>query len=339
MPKSSFANDEHAPLKEVGRSKGIRIGSAIRARPARDVAAIVARECDLLTPENALKPAHLSPARGKYRWSDADRTYKFAKSKGLAFHGHTLFWYKRPPPWAEETLGGRSFADATEVYGDFLRDVVERYPRAVSWDVLNEITGTNGLLRDVFPLSTFGVDLVAELLRRARSAAPDAALVINENDLECGASDCAAKRRNVLTLLRQLKERDAPLDVLGVQGHLNSSKPPDTDAVQAFFGEVEALGLDIYLSELDVRDREFDGDDLARDDQVAGLYWTFLTAALQSRAVKRVVFWGITDAENWLATGKGDGHTRARPALFDRSFDRKQAYYAVKEALSSAPER
>lgn len=326
-------------LKDAGRSKGIDVGSAIRSDISREVAKVVAQECNLVVPENALKPANLSPSPGEYRWSDADRMYKFAKSNGLRVHGHTLFWHKRPLKWAQQQHDGGGLGYAVETYGNFSRAVISRYPNTVSWDVLNEITGTKSMLRNAHPMSEYGVDLFASLLHNARSVAPRAALVINENNLEGGTSDCRRKRKNALKLLRMLKKRGAPLDALGVQGHLNSERMPAPEETLDFFGEVQSLGLDIYLSELDVQDSAFDGDYRRRDDQIAELYWKFLSTTLKSRAVKRVVFWGITDAENWLTDGTARKKRRPRPALFDRYMGRKPAYYAVREALSWAPGR
>ena len=100
--------------------------------------------------------------------------------------------------------------------------------------------------------------------------------------------------------------------------------------------------LDVYLSEMDVNDAELADDILQRDEEVADMYRGFLETVLKSRAVKRVVFWGMTDAANWLADGAagrradGSGH---RPALFDRFLVKKPAYYAVMAALRSAPKR
>lgn len=333
------ASAENVLLKDAGLAKGIDVGSAVRSRVSQEVAKVVAQECSLVVPENALKPANLSRGPGDYRWSDADRTYEFAKANGLRVHGHALFWHKQPLKWAQQQLDGRGLQYAIETYGDFARAVISRYPNTVSWDVLNEIAGTRSMLRNAHPMSEFGVDLFASLLHNARSIAPRAALVINEDNLESGTSESRAKRKNVLKLLKSLKERGAPLNALGVQGHLNSARLPDPEATLDFFGDVQSLGLDIYLSELDVRDSAFDSDFRRRDDQIAELYWKFLSTTLKSRAVKRVVFWGITDAENWLTNGTSQQKRRPRPALFDRYMGRKPAYYAVREALARAPGR
>ncbi len=110
----------------------------------------------------------------------------------------------------------------------------------------------------------------------------------------------------------------------------------------SFIREAEALGLKVFISELDVNDTAFAADIGRRDEEVAQLYRQYLDTVLKSRAVKRVVFWGITDAENWIADGEAgarkDGLAQ-RPALFDRYLGKKPAYYQVLEALKGASAR
>ena len=338
----SLAEPPEQTLAAVGRSKGIVVGSAIRSQPSPEVAEVIARECALVTPENALKPANISPLQGRFQWDEAERTYEFARANGLGVHGHTLFWYKQPLPWAEAAASGQSLAKTVDLYADYFAAIMHRFPDTVSWDVFNEVTGTRSRLRDSFPIAQFGVDFIEAMLHRARTFAPHATLVINENDLECGSGACRTKRTNTLLLLGALRKRGAPLDAVGIQGHLNTAKSPDAGETLDFVARVEALGYDVFLSELDVNDIALGEDIRRRDDQVAELYGRFLGTVLKSKAVKRVAFWGITDAENWIAEGQTtvrSDRATPRPALFDRSMGRKPAYYAVLEALGSAPAR
>jgi endo-1,4-beta-xylanase len=332
------ADGDPQTLIAAGRAAGIDIGTAMRADAAPRLATLIARECNLVTPENALKPATLSPVRGQYRWSEADRIYGFAGSHGLKFHGHTLYWYKRPLPWAK----GGSLDEVAARYGELVAAVTGRYAGAVSWDVCNEIAGTSTLLRDSFPISRFGLDFVERLLHEAHRHAPKARLAINENDLECGDGDCAAKRDNVLKIVSDLKARGAPLHALGIQSHLGSHRAPSPAATLAFIRAIAAQGVAVYISELDVNDSDLAADKRRRDEEVAAIYRDYLDTVLQSKAVKRIVFWGLTDSANWIADGgarrRRDGDHQ-RPALFDRTLGRKLAYFQVLEALKGAAAR
>lgn len=336
------ADGDPQTLAEAGRAVGIDIGTAMRADPTPLLAALVSRECNLVTPENALKPATLSPVSGEYRWADADRIHDFARAHGMKFHGHTLYWYKRPLAWAESSDGGQSLDAVAARYGEFVAAVIGRYGDAVSWDVCNEIAGTSTLLRESFPMSRFGLDFVERLLHEARRHAPAAKLAINENDLECGDGDCRAKRDKVLKIVGDLKARGAPLDALGIQSHLGSHRKPSPEATLALVREVGGLGVEVYLSELDVNDSDLAADGRRRDDEVAAMYRDYLDTVLESRAVRRIVVWGLADSASWIAEGgarkRRDGQ-RQRPALFDRALARKPAYFQLLEALKGAAAR
>jgi endo-1,4-beta-xylanase len=341
-PRAITADGDPQSLAEAGRAVGIDIGSAVRGGISPALAAIIARECTLITPENALKPESLTTARGSYHWAEAERIADFARTQGLKLHGHTLFWYKRPLPWAPDSQTSDSLDAIAEIYGEFVGTVMRQFPDAVSWDVLNEIAGTSYLLRDTFPINRHGLDFVERLLRSARDSAPGARLALNENDLECGAGACTAKRKNVLKIVRGLLERGAPLDAIGIQSHLTSYNPPSLKETLTFIRSLEKAGLDVYISEMDVNDAEFDADIERRDTEVATLYRDYLDAVLQSKAVKRVVFWGLADSANWISDGgsrqRRDGKSQ-RPSLFDAKLDKKPAYYQVMEALRGASSR
>ena len=341
-PLSTIASTNSETLADIGRAKGIEIGSAIKSNPHPKVAAAVALECSIITPENALKPTNILNGKGEFNWEVIESTNAFARSNGLKIHGHTLFWYKHPLISAELELRDKPLTEVIDIYSHYFSTVIKRFPEIESWDVFNEITGTHRPLRASYPITEFGIDFIDQMLQRARELAPDAKLVINENDLECGFENCSFKRDNALKLLRSLRDRGAPLDAIGIQAHLSSRHAPSEIETLAFIDEVAALGLDVYISEMDVNDIDLGENIRRRDDQVAEIYHGFLTTVLKSPAVKRVVFWGITDLENWIANdasvGRKDG-IAARPALFDRYLGRKPAYYAVREALAAAPKR
>lgn len=334
------ADGDPQTLAEAGRAVGIDIGTAMRANTPPSLAALIDRECNLVTPENALKPAALSPRQGEYRWSEADRIYAFAQNRGMKFHGHTLYWYKRPLSWGDD--GDQSLGAVAARYGEYVAAVTGHYAKAVSWDVCNEIAGTSTLLRHSFPVTRYGLDFIERLLHAAHQNAPKAKLAINENDLECGDGDCAAKRDNVLKIFDDLKRRGAPLHALGIQSHLGSHRTPSPKATLQFIRDVASLGVEVYLSELDVNDSDLAADNRRRDEEVAAMYRDYLDTVLQSKAVKRIVFWGLTDGANWIAEGgarqRRDGAPQ-RPSLFDRALDRKPAYFQVLEALKGAAAR
>lgn len=326
-------------LGDLGASRGLEIGAAFSGNPDLRYRQLVAHHCRLIVPEWQLKPRFLRPRRvSPYNFGPSDAIADFASSHGMAFHGHTLFWHQEPIRWAEH----RNFERTTRDYGGFLRDVLAHYPQAVSWDVFNEIVEEGQPLRGEFLIETFGLRFIDHYLRLASEAAPCARLAINDYNLECDADWSLAKQDNMLRLVEQLRELGSPLHAVGIQGHLSSVHRASGASTVRLIDRLADLGLDVFISELDVNDSTMPANPVERDRQVADYYEEFLTAVLGRPSVKRVVFWGITDFDQWIVrrqTREKRRTGKARPALFDDRLQPKAAFEAVTRALAAAPSR
>jgi endo-1,4-beta-xylanase len=104
------------------------------------------------------------------------------------------------------------------------------------------------------------------------------------------------------------------------------------------------MGLEVYLTELDVNDDAVPGDDTAARDQiVAAAYRDYLAVALENRAVKSVLTWGLTDRHTWLNGIKSHReklpNRPQRPLPFDPDYKPAPAFFALRDALAHAPHR
>jgi endo-1,4-beta-xylanase len=298
---------------------------------------LVRRQMGLLVHEWSLKPGFLKPDRdAPVRFEEADGIYAFARDAGLAIHGHTLFWHGDPLKWVT------SEADARRAYLALLAQVMGRYPQTISWDVANEVIADPGTLwRDQAPIRD-EAGFVAALFREAGRLAPGRELCLNDYNLECGRDWCSLKRARMLSVLDDLRNRGAPVTAVGLQSHLSSKHGLDLTELTRFIREIGDRGLRVYISELDVNDVSFPDDTKQRDAAVAAMYREYLEAVLSEPAVKRVVFWGLSDRDHWLVRGDVDDARPAgesRPGLFDRQLNPKPAFWAVLEALQAAPPR
>lgn len=326
-------------LGELGKSRGLEIGCAFSGHADPRYRRLLAHHCRLIVPEWQLKPRFLLPRRAApYNFGPADAIAGFAASNDMAFHGHTLFWHEEPIRWAQ----GENFERVTRSYGGFIGDVMQHYPQAVSWDVFNEVVGEQAPLRDEFFVQTFGLRFIDYCLRLAGDCAPAARLALNDYNLECATDWSRTKRDNMLRLIEQIKVMGGPLHAIGIQGHLSSIHKASAEATVRFIDRLADLGLDVFISELDVNDSTMPADIAVRDIEVAAYYEEFLTAVLSRPAVKRLVFWGISDFDNWVVrrqTRERRRSGKARPALFDERLQPKPAFDAVVRALLSAPLR
>ena len=102
------------------------------------------------------------------------------------------------------------------------------------------------------------------------------------------------------------------------------------------------MGLDVYLTELDVNEDDIaDDDPKVRDRIVADTYGQFLDVALADPAVKLMLTWGVSDRRTWL--NDGPTHHRKQPnrpqrsLLFDSDYRPTPAFFAVREAFDHRP--
>lgn len=323
-------------LAEIAERRGLQFGSCFSPNGNKAYNRLVAYHSSVTAPEWGMKPREIAPSAGTRRWNTADRVYRFASQNNLRFHAHTMFWHKEPLSWAAAT----DWETVATRYGGYIRQIAQRYRGAVSWDVMNEALEERSRLRNEVFLNRFGVDFIEFCLRQAHAAAPNAKLVINDYNLACAGDWCSSKRRNAIWLLKKLKKRNAPIHVLGIQGHLSSKYKPSGSKTASLINSAARLGIESYISEMDVNDSQFPADIARRDERVAEYYYDFLRRVLRSNGLKRVMFWGFGDRYSWItkghtSEGRASGTGAARPVLFDTELQPKPAFWAVKEALES----
>lgn len=348
--RSAGAADRPA-LRALAGARGVLYGSAIAADQlgAGDgFAELVRRECAALVTENDLKWSFICAAPQQYDFSRADAIFAFAEAAGLAMRGHTLLWFHRTPDWFKE-LTDRVAAERAVLA--HITTLVGRYRGRVRiWDVVNEpveLTDgrSDGLRWPVF-LEKLGPGYIDLAFHAARAADPGALLLLNEYGVEYDTPDQDAKRDAVLRLLERLRRAGTPLDLLGVQAHLEVGRMPFSAAkLKRFLGEVAALGLGIAVTELDVVDAAAPGDRAVRDGMVADEYARFLDAALAEPAVRTIMTWGLSDRHSWIVRRESSASSRRqdgldpRPLPFDTDLRPKAAWHGIAGSFRRAIER
>ncbi|HVY85535.1 MAG TPA: endo-1,4-beta-xylanase [Caulobacterales bacterium] len=340
-------------LNALARAKGMRFGAAIGRRDLDDrrLCEVVRRECGLVVAENDHKWPYIHPARNVYSFAPGDRLVRFAERNGMAVRGHNLLW--QHPRWLAQWVTDYDFgADARTSAEALLREhittVCQHYgTRIGSWDVVNEtIDERTGDLRDTVLTRAMGSDVVAFCFHVAREAAPDAQLVYN--DFMGWSADSATHRAGVLRLLHDLRTRGAPVDALGLQSHIGSSRgtpqgsfnAPQEREWRQFLDEVVGMGFALLITEFDVNDRTITGDIAARDRAVADYAKAYLDITLSYPQLKDVLTWGVVNHRSWLQrfTPREDG-LPLRPLPFDDFYRSTPLRAAIAAAFEAAPAR
>jgi endo-1,4-beta-xylanase len=323
-------------LAEAAGRGGRLFGAAAASADLDDpvLAAAFARECAILTPEYEMKWDWVAPAPGKRRFEAVDRLLGFAQRHRLAFRGHTPWWRLAIPSWLEDA-DARTFGDAARAH---LAELATRYAgRVHSWDVVNEPLEPahdrpDGLRRCRF-LDAFGAGYVAEAFSTIDQIDQTALLMVNEVGLEHAGPEAAAKRRAMLALLERLLAAGARVDALGLQAHLAPGDAPGAVAdFRRFLGEVDALGVAVMITELDVDGAALAGDRAAQDAAAARVMADIVATAAQVARLIGVVSWGISDRKSWLNGRPGLAPARGLP--LDARGRRKPAWGALARALT-----
>lgn len=331
-------------LADAARAQGRYFGVAARPEQLRqnpELRAAVLRDCQVLTPEIHLKWNALEWRRGEFNFAPVDDLLDFSQRHGLAVRGHTLLWDQGTPDWARRDMLKRR--DWGLLSGHLSR-VLNRYGgRIADWDVINEPidtqTGANGLRRNVFHRA-FGPTYIERVLDEARDLAPDAHLVINDYGFEYGNPVDQSRREAMVALARRLRASGAPLDGIGLQAHLDLSKGPlDIQGLRDMARQLIDLGLELSITELDVKEASADGPSAARDQRVADETRRYLETMLAFPQVRGVVTWGLSDRHSWLSEPPQQRHAGAPPNRglpYDADYRPKPMYQALSETLRLA---
>jgi endo-1,4-beta-xylanase len=348
LPLTGFAGEAREALRATASTRDILYGSTIATGQVLaddDFTALVRRECAALVTENELKWGNICDAPGEYDFAPADAIVEFAAANGIAMRGHTLLWYYKTPRWFRE------LPDAATAEREMLRHIAAvagRYRgRMLIWDVVNEPVepahGRADGLRGAIFAEKVGAHYLDLAFHAARAADPTARLLLNEYGVEYDSPADDTKRRVILRHLERLKRDGVPVEIFGVQGHLEiGAKPFSAKKLRDFVGAVADLGIEIAVTELDVVDAAAPGDIARRDRMVADEYRRFLETMLDEKAVRTVFTWGLSDRHSWIVrresgenTWRTDGMT-PRPLPFDAALAPKPAWTSLADCLAGA---
>jgi endo-1,4-beta-xylanase len=331
-------------LREMAEAKGIIFGSAISTGPLQDpeFARLFASQCGIAVPEVDLKWAATRPTPDTFDFGVGDSLYNFSKSHGILFRGHTLIWHGALPHWFASTV---SAANAKTVMQDHISTVVQHYAGKIhSWDVVNEAVWIADKRPDglrITPwLQFIGPEYIAMAFHAAHEADPGATLTYNDYFLETEDAAGESKRQAVWTMIAGLKKAGVPIHALGIQSHLVGSADVTGPNFKRFLQAISDLGLDIFVTELDVDDRTLPADVIVRDRLIATQYFQYLSFMLQFKATKAVLTWGLSDRYSWLKYGhqRSDGRPN-RPLPYDTELKPTPAWDAIRNAFEEAPSR
>ena len=191
-----------------------------------------------------------------------------------------------------------------------------------AWDVINEPFNEDGSLRQDAFTSAMGTGYLADAIRTAHTADPNAKLYINDYNIE-GEN---AKSNALYSLAQSLLSQGVPLGGIGLESHFIVGQVPSS--MLANMQRFAALGLDVAITELD--DRIPLPASSGSLQQQATDYATVVKDCLAVTRCPGVSQWGVGDADSWIP-GTFPGYGAA--TMYDSNYQPKPAYNATATAL------
>jgi len=347
-PGARAAQAPEKSLAALAAKRGLIFGSAVSTPQLDDPAylGLVRQECAAVVAENAQKMYAILPEPEAWDFGGADALAEFAARNGLDLRGHALLWNHPDylPDWVMETEF-RNAAAAEDFLRGYIGRVAGRYaPQIYAWDVVNEtLDPETGELRDTPFTKALGPQVINIAFDAAKAAAPGAKLAYN--DYMSWEDGHETHRTAVLRLLERLLAQDAPVTGLGIQGHAKWTdreaefSPARQKAWRGFLDEVTGMGLDLYVTELDVNDGDATGPDAVRDAEIAAYTKDYLDLMLDYPETKEVLTWGLADHDSWIQAFVDEGELVRRPLPFDDEYRPKPMREAMAAAFRAAPQR
>jgi endo-1,4-beta-xylanase len=345
-------------LREVAQSRRLLIGTAVRPEQLSEAAysSTLAREFNMIEPEDALKWEVVHPDRNSFDFSQADQILEFAIRHDMKVRGHTLVWHRQNPKW----LTNRNFTstELSQILEKHIRTVVGNYRGNIfAWDVVNEAFDEvrPGTLRSTIWRDEPGIDAAASdearatdiparsqhaarssqpyayierCFRWAHEADPHALLFYNDAEAET----INPKSDAIYAMVSDFRRRGVPIDGVGFQMHV-ANMHADVPSISANMKRFAALGVQVHITEMDVA-LPVDSNGKARPQDLqlqADIYRQIAAACLSYPGCTAIQSWGFTDKYSWI--GSHSKHAQGAALLFDRDYRAKPAYDALRNAL------
>jgi endo-1,4-beta-xylanase len=358
-----FGVNGEQTLREDADTRGLLVGTAVRPAQLSEAAyaSTLAREFNMLEPEDALKWEVVHPEKQAFDFSQADQAVDFAIRHNMKVRGHTLVWHQQNPKWL--TQGKFTSRELAQLLEQHIKTVVGHYrDRIFAWDVVNEAFDElhPGTLRSTLWRNEPGIGLVANAaasyepraanisarpelearnpqqaysyiercFRWAHEADPQALLFYNEAEAET----MSPKSDAIYAMVRDFRQRGVPIDGVGFQMHI-ANLHADVASISANINRFTALGVQVHITEMDVA-LPVDANGNARPEDLqrqADIYREIATACVSHARCTAIQTWGFTDKYSWI--GSHSKQTQGAALPFDRDYRTKPAYEALRKAL------
>lgn len=252
--------------------------------------------------EMFLKLFNISVDEGSHKWpawsnpklqEEVRRTVLWLRENNIQMRGHVMVWpsWSNSPTFLKRAYDETVKKDGQEAGKTYLRQTIRDHIFDIGstfkgqlrdWDVVNE-TYTNSDLQEIL-----GRQALVDWFKWAKEADQTARLFINENTI---LAPGGRKRDFYEKEIKYLLDNGAPLEGIGMQGHIGTPTPPEE--LLRTFDRFAKFKLPIQVT-------EFDFGLVGMDEQLqADFLRDFHIAAFSHPAVTDIVMWGFWEGQHW----------------------------------------
>ena len=275
-------------LRQAGDAHHILIGAAAASAflSEADYSAILGSEFSQLQAENEMKFGLIHPRPDSdpnpYNFTGADALVAFAQSHNMVVRGHTLVWHNQVSKWVTE--GKYTPPQLATILQGHIHTVMGHYASKVyAWDVVNEAFNDDGTMRHTiwYDQPGIGAGSGTKYIEQAFAGRMKPTRAPNFSTTTTTRKPVNKKSDAIYAMAKDFKKRGVPLDGVGFQTHV-SLKFDDPEKLESFAKNLKRfakLGLELHLTEIDVRLSDSSPTSLAAEAKLYGKITKALRAA------------------------------------------------------------
>lgn len=200
---------------------------------------------------------------------------------------HNLIWYNELPTWLTNPATNWTNETLSAVLVNHVTNLVTYFgDRCYAWDVVNEALSDSpaGSWQSNIWYDTIGPEYFFLAFQAAAQAVQvhgfSVKLYYNDYNIESPGDKATAAQG----LVTQLQERGIQIDGIGLESHFVVGETPSQEDQEANMNAFVALGVDVAVTELDVR-LYLPANESTEAQQVADYYSTVAACASVERCV------------------------------------------------------
>jgi endo-1,4-beta-xylanase len=320
------------PLKDLAAAHNVHLGMLTNPRRlgTKPYTQILTSQYAFVTSDGEIHWDQFRPSQTEYDYREMDKLVAYGEANNMPVQAHHLVWNEEDslPGWLKD--GQYSRQQLLDIMHSHISTTVGHYKgRVAEWTVVNEaftrakrMYGLSDWWGDRLGSST---DYIDDAFRWARAADPNAKLILNDFYNET-ATDVADAQYDYL---KAAKARGVPIDGIGMQMHIDATRPLDKAAIIKNMQRFGELGFPVYVTEFNVHAEMVKGSADHKAQLEAQITADVVRACIESKSCVSFTVFGQTDRagfRQWITRHKTPSH------LFTPKYQPKPSFYAFHDA-------